>query len=489
MFVSRIHATSAIAALVVSSAALTAQHIPIHTDSAGARAEFVKGMRALDANRPDDARSHFDAAIKHDRELAAAYWARAQAATSGADWKAHISRAETLKDGASPYVRLEVERALAFVDGDSAATAALGNQLVGIYPAMASAHTSVAGDFNGMKQYELARAAMKTAIALEPDYGPAYRGLINSYLFNEPKNLGHARKYADNLVNLEPDEANSYILAGDVARAAQDLESARDHYAAAIEVNPAESVGHAKKGHAETFLGNYDAARKDYENAAMAAETAGERAGYEQFIALTYVHDGNPQRAMKVYDSIVKDLRNSEAKKEEVTFPLANLHQQRGVLAMETGRFDEADTAVDEMVEALEAGIMQVGKPEWAQTQRSFQKIMRGMVAARRGDLEKARSLAEESHGLVANHSNPRRHENFHQLMGMIELKAGNPAAAVSHLEQANDQNLFVKFELAQALEAAGHGDQAKALYKEVADNRFNGLDNALLRAKAAARG
>jgi hypothetical protein len=41
---------------------------------------------------------------------------------------------------------------------------------------------------------------------------------------------------------------------------------------------------------------------------------------------------------------------------------------------------------------------------------------------------------------------------------------------------------LLSKYWLAMAYEGAGNKDKAKALYIEIADNNFNGLDYALIR-------
>ena len=69
--------------------------------------------------------------------------------------------------------------------------------------------------------------------------------------------------------------------------------------------------------------------------------------------------------------------------------------------------------------------------------------------------------------------------------MGLIDLADGNTEGAVAHLEHANDQNVLVKYELAEAYEAAGNDEMAMKLYDEVAHFNFNGIGTAICRGMA----
>jgi hypothetical protein len=71
-----------------------------------------------------------------------------------------------------------------------------------------------------------------------------------------------------------------------------------------------------------------------------------------------------------------------------------------------------------------------------------------------------------------------------HDLPGLMALQE-NFKEATTELRLADQSQLHNKHLLAQALEATNGKDEAARLYKEVAENNFNTVDFALLRAPA----
>jgi len=75
--------------------------------------------------------------------------------------------------------------------------------------------------------------------------------------------------------------------------------------------------------------------------------------------------------------------------------------------------------------------------------------------------------------------------EPVHEVLGLIELRKKSYKKAIAELKLADQTQLHNKYLLAQALEATNGKDEAARLYKEVAENNFNTVDFALLRAPA----
>ncbi len=468
--------------LMLTPGLLAAQDLPVNTESAGARAHFIKGMDALDANRNDDARKHFEKAIEYDAGFAAAHLYRTWIATSGADWKKHHEASLASRDGASPYIQNLIDQNVANTANDTERTMRLAHELVVHYPSSARAYQYLGFELGGHKKFNEARAAYKTSIALDNGYAPAYRSMAMSYVFNEPKDLKKAEKYARKYVELVADEADAYIVLGDVIRAQGDFGGARDAYASAVEVDPANEIAHSKRGHANTYLGDYEAARADFSAAAEAASTLGGKVGQQQFGAYTYLYADNVDAAMQAMSRILDGIESQNASEEDITFPAMNTHAQIALIAMHNNRFDEANAHLTKRGEYLEKAIGQVQEPDWATNMRANLTLTRGLLAAYKGDTNTARKLADENKAMRADQTNPRRYEGYHRLMGVIEMKDGNHAAAVEHLLAANDQNPMVKYEKAMAQEMAGDMAAAKKLYKEVADYNFNSVNTALCR-------
>jgi tetratricopeptide (TPR) repeat protein len=111
-----------------------------------------------------------------------------------------------------------------------------------------------------------------------------------------------------------------------------------------------------------------------------------------------------------------------------------------------------------------------------------------GRLAAANGDYAGARAKAEEYTKVVETSLNPRKNERSHELLGIADLVQKNYASAAAHLAQANPNGSYITYQRALALEGAGQAEEAKALFKRVADTNFNSVDIALIKADAARR-
>ena len=90
-------------------------------------------------------------------------------------------------------------------------------------------------------------------------------------------------------------------------RGSNRLEDARRYYKLALQLDPKDSVAPIKLGHVNSFLGNYDEARGDYDRGIAAARPA--NAGFlAPFKTLTYVYAGEPATAVKALEKLSRDI-------------------------------------------------------------------------------------------------------------------------------------------------------------------------------------
>ena len=109
-----------------------------------------------------------------------------------------------------------------------------------------------------------------------------------------------------------------------------------------------------------------------------------------------------------------------------------------------------------------------------------------GMLAVKKGDFDKAQEKISEIAKLVEPDANPRKMEPAHELMGAIALEQGRHEEAAGHFRQGNhENNIYIKYKLAKALEGAGQTEEAMELYWDVASWNFNGAGAALTRKEA----
>ncbi|MBT8400112.1 MAG: tetratricopeptide repeat protein, partial [Rhodothermia bacterium] len=262
-----------------------------------------------------------------------------------------------------------------------------------------------------------------------------------------------------------------------------DFQKASDAYAMAIEVDPDHATAYSKKGHADTYLGAFEAARADFAAAEKVAKTLGQRVGQKNFAVYTHLYAGDVAAAMEANAEVIEGLKGNDS--DEATGPLRTTYRDRVLIAAHHGMFDEAMDAYREIVGYTESVTARVNQPGWTTNMKAQDKTMEAFVAVKKGDIDRAKALAEEVKKLRADRNDPRKYEGYHRLVGLIALAEGDAEGAVSHLEQANMQSPLVKYELAEAHEAAGNQEKARALYQEVANYNFNSIGTAICRGMA----
>ena len=455
---------------------------PITTSSAEARAHFLVGLREFDLGRLIDANVHFKAAVAADPDFAFAYLNVANTANSLEEFKTNLALAEQHAAGASEAERLQIQMLRKGFDNDLAGQLALGQQVVAKYPDSPRAWLALAGAQGALNHNEEARTSMAKALELSPRLYVAHVLMGNNYIFGEPRDFTKALEHMQEAEALAPDEANAHMFVGDAFRAQRNLEKARDEYLRGHELEPRTAVLLVKLGHANTFLGDYTAARADYDSA-MAVGRANEKAAYSPFRAYVNVYAGDPAAAIAELNQLVASVDGMG-----VPDPKANkVAALTNVVIIATHTRNRA--AVEKALKQLEPLLMQqadeAGNPAFTRGQQAQIAYLEGWWAARRGDYATAQKQADRISQLLAPDANSRKLEPMHQVEGFIALYQGKYKDAAAHFRQGNPFDPYIKYQLAVATEGAGDAAQAKKLFREIADYNFNALGFALIRRDA----
>ena len=455
---------------------------PITTSSAEARAHFLEGLREFDLGRLIDANVHVNAAVAADPDFAFAYLNVANTANSLGDFKTNLALAEQHAAGASDAERLQIEMTRKGFDNDLAGQLALGQQLVAKYPQSPRAWLALAGAQGALNENADARESMAKALALSPNLYVAHVIMGNNYIFGEPRDLTKALSHMQAAEALAPDESNAHMSVGDAYRAQKNLEKAREEYLRGHALEPRNAVLLVKAGHANTFLGDYAAARADYDSA-MALGRANEKAAYAPFRAYVSVYAGDPAAAIAELNRLVASVDGMG-----VPDPIANKVAALTnvvVIATHTRNRGAAEQALKQLEPLLMQQADQAGNPAFTRGQQAQIAYLEGWWAARRGDYTTAQTQADRISQLLEPDANPRKLEPMHQLKGFIALYQGKYQEAAGHLRQGNPFDPYIKYQLALATEGAGDVAQAKKLFREIADYNFNALGFALVRKDA----
>ncbi len=453
--------------------------IPLTTTSEMAMEQFKYGQHALDMNRLFDARDFFEAAVEADQSFAMAHLRLANTAQSTAEFMSGLEGAEEHAAGASEAEQILIQIQRRGLENDAEGQLQLARQLVEVQPESPRAWLMLGGIQAGLNQMDAARASMTRATEIAPDFAPAYAQLGNSYIFIDPKDFDRAVEYMTRLVELAPNEPNSHDLMGDAYRAQNDLIAARDSYTRAAELAPDDASPVQQRGHVNSFLGDFDAARADYD-ASIALGRGNQKSSFAVYRALVSVHAGEPAAAVEELNQLVAAIDGMgvpNARGQKI-FALSNAAQ----IALHTNMLDEAQAILEQRAALQLEQAEAVGNDAFTRGTRANIAYFEGVLAARRGSYRTANAKAREFMTLLEADANPRRNEAAHDLMGRVSLLQGDYAAAIRHFEQANPNNIYTQYHLGQAHERAGNATEAQAIFSSLAYNNFNSAAYALIR-------
>jgi tetratricopeptide (TPR) repeat protein len=477
----------ALVALCNANAASGIEEIPVTTHSDIARMDFIAGQAALDRGDAAEANALLRAAVAADPDFTYAWIDLGAVSFSTEEFAASVKRAAASAPKASEGERLLVEINQRFLDGNLDQQLALAKQLTGKYPRSPRAWLALAGVDFGLKRFAEQRADIARAIELDPGLMIAAFAMANSYLFNEPRDFALAEKFYRQAIALAPGEDNLYWALGDVYRATNRLEEAREYYERATLLDPHDGIALLKLGHVNSFLGRYEEARADYDQGITAAEPAN-KPFYASYKMFTWVHAGDASTAVRELEKLATEVNTMDLEDDQRSGAKAFALTNAATICLERGMNDDAERVIDNLAGVLRGNAQAVGTDEFARIQEAQIAYYEGQLAAHRSDFKEALRLAKKNAELVSGQQNPRKMENYHDLMGLIYFLQRKYARAVDEYRQADLTNMYNKYHLALALDGAKQKEEARRIFREVAEWNFNTVGYALVRKDALAR-
>lgn len=454
--------------------------IPVTTQSNDARTSVQQGLEMQDQGDQQQARMLFTKAIEQDPKLAIAYVLRAGISNTTQEFAEDMKKAKENLSGVSNWEKWYYDYLETFLTSDWNKRLEITKTIADSFPDAARAQVDLGATYAGGNDIQNSRACYQKAVELDSNWVGGYAALTGSYLFFEPRDFKTAEGYALRTVSLAPKSPGAEIALGDCYRAENDLAKARDAYSKAVELDPNASEGYFKKGHANTFLGNYDEARQNYSDAGTHDVS---KTTSNEYIALTYLYQGDFKTGNdKLMEFEMKADSSGESpaviKNAKLTY-LGDCER----IAMQTG--DAA--ALKSLIPMTEPMVTEtgndIGTEQAKLTQQATNLYWQSVLAAMEENYGDAKTRAEQIKSTLESVNDPNKLDPYHFVMGYISMKQKDYGDAVSHFEQDHpENNVYYQYWLAMANESAGNADKANALYKQVAIYNFNGIDYALIR-------
>lgn len=457
-------AASVLGVVAFAVAAPAADRIPITTSSQEARQLYLEGRDLSEKLRATDARKRFEAAAAKDPAFALAQVGLANTAGTAKEFFAAAERAVELSTKGSEPERLLICALDAGGKGEPDRQQGCLARLLQAVPDDERAHNLMGQYHFGRQDYAAAVAAYEKATSINPAFSQPYNQMGYAYRFMG--RYPEAEKAFKKYIELIPGDPNPYDSYAELLMKTGRFEESIKTYEKALAVDPNFIASYIGIGNDRVFMGQPEEARKAYARLLSVARNDGERLQGHFWIAMSYVHEGETDKAVA---EVQKMAAIDEAGKDLVA--LSGAQNQMGDILLEAGRIDEAAAKYKEQLATIDRADAPAQVKEATRRQALFDEAR---VALARHDLAGARAKAAAYGTAVAVRKIPFEVRQTHELAGRIALEENRPAAAVAALAQANQQDPRVLYLLAVAHERAGSPVKAKQAGVQAAD--FNAL-------------
>ena len=443
----------------------TVEKIPVTTSSEKARELFLEGRALNDKLRATDAHEYFTQAVEADPGFAWAHLLVGFTGSTAQEFWDSLEAAVEHAESASQGERLLILAAEAAAKGNAEQQMSYLSQLVAAYPDDERAHNALGGAHFGRQEYQSAIDSYSRAIELAPEFSAPYNQ--NGYALRALGDFEGAEASFQKYVELIPDDPNPYDSYAELLMKMGRFEESIEKYRQALEQDPNFIASYIGIANNQIFMGQPTEARATLEELAGVARNVGEERATHFWTAQSYLHEGDFDAALASCETL-KGLAETDGDLATVAGDL-NL---MGDIQLAAGNPDAASTSYAESIAAIERADVSDEVKENAKRNILFDK---GRVALARGDVDAATEIATAYGQQVAAKQIPFEIRQHHELEGMVALAKDDEESAVTHLEQANQQNPRVLYLLAKAYQGMGN-DEAAREYCDKAAN-FNGLN------------
>ena len=330
------------------------------------------------------------------------------------------------------------------------------------------------------------RKHLDKAVELSKKASEGERRFIEAMVLARGKTPAEAIEPLRTLAAEYPGERAVHIALGQTLAGLGRHEEARAAYEQAIRIADETPRAYALLGNYQLMKGDYARAREMY-TIARGKIPKGVAPGATSYgIAFTYLYEGNVDQALRTLTAYVDDYRSATIRTNDL--PEVFIWNSIARINLENGRLDAAMKAYEKGFESVPGSkLSDDDKKIW----RGRLHHGRGRTLARMGKPEEAWKEAEIVRQMIAEGGERGKQFEpaYHYIAGYLKLEAGETAAAIEHLKQADvEDDPFRMLLLARAYEKSGKKDEARKLYSEIVSFPQSNLERALAYREAKKR-
>lgn len=438
--------------------------IPITTNSAQARQEYLKARELFEKLRYQDALPYLKKAIEEDSLFALAYLFLAQTETNTNERYALIEKAKSLSDDVSKGERLIILGYEAGAFGYSKKQEQYFQELVEAYPNDEQALLSLANFYFGQREYDKALIYYKLMVQLNPNISIPYNQM--GYVYRYQKNYPAAEESFKKYIKLIPDEANPYDSYAELLLKMGEYEVSIETYEKALEIDPDFAPSHRGVATNLIYMRKYQKARSQLKHLYKIAQEGSQRLDAQFGVAVSYLAEGDVDNCL----SEIENLYQMAEEQEDVPSMINNLRTIT-VLLYEHNRLEEAEKKLEQSKKLQQNSTIPDGIDNNLERGYWYQKTR---LALKKGELVEATKYAENYREKANLTENPTQMMYYYTLLGMIATANNDYSGAISEFQKTNLDDPFNHYQLAQAYYKNGNNDKAIEELDFVV--RYNGL-------------
>lgn len=270
--------------------------VPLSTKSEESRKSLELAWDRYENAMYDASADQARRATEKDPKSAIAYALISFAARRTTPDTAALARAKSLLPRGTPDEQLLVRWMTSVQDNNLLPAISSMNDLLQRYPR--DKHILyVTGEWLFIQQDDdHARKLLETALQVDPDFPAALNRLGYLYIRsgdpNPTKALASLHRYAE----IEKTSANPEDSLGEVSRIAGEDEASLHHYAESLRLDPTFLASQEGLGDTRTLMGDFDAARKEYDRALQMAKSPVDELYIKEQRALVSFWEGKPEQ-------------------------------------------------------------------------------------------------------------------------------------------------------------------------------------------------
>jgi tetratricopeptide (TPR) repeat protein len=356
-------------------------------------------------------------------------------------------------------------------------TVELAQKIVAADPSFAMGHYYLAATqaASGQEAYDKAAALAKDASDGERRFIEAMGGIRNVQTANDPR-IAETIGKLEAIAKDYPDERLVQVILGQLYQGQNEPGKAHAAFERCEQIGPPSPRVRSFLANDDLLKGDYDRARATFERVEASLPAGAAPFAVRYGIAYSYLYERNPDAALKSLQAYLGEYREAGLNQG---FPEVFIWNSIARINLENGRLEEA-------MKAYQKGYESVPGSNLPDDQKQIWKgrLLHGecRTLAKMGKQDEAWAMAEQVKKMIEDGGEEGKQfwPAYHYLAGYLKLEAGDAAAAVEQLEQANPDDPFHTLLLARAYEKAGRATDAKKAYERVVASQANNLERAL---------